>query len=465
MLNLLVLGLLYALPIAAPQDQGPYFASGIKAGDVDQSSAVVWVRLSQKPTADFSKLPILSQGLTGKQQDVGVMPIDVVPGMDGEVRIQYWESSADPSTTQRGAWQPVTSASNFVHQFQLTDLQPKTTYVYLAETRRIGSSGISATMRGKFQTAPAATDAAVIRFAVTTCQAVRSIDAGTAGHRAYQQMLAFEPQFLVHTGDIVYYDKAPLAKTPAQALAKWDLMFAYKHNQDFHRQVSTYFMKDDHDTLKNDCWPGQSYGELTFAQGLAIFRQQVPIREQTYRSVRWGKDVQIWMTENRDFRSSNRMKDGPQKTILGATQMAWLKQSLAESNATYKFILSPGPIVGPDKKGKSDNHANSAFFHEGQALRDFLSKLPNTYVICGDRHWQYCSTDPKTGLIEMGCGPINDQHNFGGNPGNDEKFHSYFSEKGGFLGITVNGKSAVAEWFSADSLVPRHRLMFTAEHE
>jgi len=465
LLNLIVLGLLCALPIAAPQDQGPFFASGIKAGDVDQNSAVVWVRLSQKPAADFSKLPILSQGLSGQQLDVGLMPIDVVPGMAGEVRIQYQPISAEPSTAQKSAWQSVTSANNFIHQFQLADLQPKTTYAYHAEARRIGSSRVSATMQGKFQTAPAATDAAVIRFAVTTCQAVRSIDAGTDGHRAYQQMLAFEPQFLVHTGDIVYYDKAPLAKTEAQALAKWDLMFAYKHNQDFHRQVSTYFMKDDHDTLKNDCWPGQNYGDLTFAQGLAIFRLQVPIREHTYRSVRWGKDVQIWMTENRDFRSSNRMADGPQKTILGAHQMAWLKKSLAESDAAYKFILSPGPIVGPDKRGKADNHANDAFGHEGQELRDFLSKLANTYVICGDRHWQYCSTDPKTGLIEMGCGPINDQHNFGGNPGKDEKFHRYFSEKGGFLGITVNGKSAVAEWFSADSIVPRHRFILFTDHD
>jgi hypothetical protein len=46
-----------------------------------------------------------------------------------------------------------------------------------------------------------------------------------------------------------------------------------------------------------------------------------------------------------------------------------------------------------------------------------LSKYENTYVITGDRHWQYCAEDPKTGLVELGCGPINDQHQYGGNPG------------------------------------------------
>ena len=32
----------------------------------------------------------------------------------------------------------------------------------------------------------------------------------------------------------------------------------------FKREVSSYFIKDDHDTLKNDAWPGQTYGELTW---------------------------------------------------------------------------------------------------------------------------------------------------------------------------------------------------------
>ena len=211
-------------------------------------------------------------------------------------------------------------------------------------------------------------------------------------------------------------------------------------------------MKDDHDTLKNDCWPGQKYGDLTFEQGLQIFRQQVPMNERTYRTIRWGRDVQIWLTEHRDFRSSNRMADGPGKTILGDQQKEWLKQTISDSDATYKFVITPGPIVGPDKKGKNDNHSNAGFATEGQELRDFLSAQKNLYVICGDRHWQYCSLDPQTGLLEFGCGPINDQHMFGGNPGKQPDYHRYFSARGGFLGVTVEGDQARAEWFGTDGL-------------
>ena len=263
-------------------------------------------------------------------------------------------------------------------------------------------------------------------------------------------MLDFKPDFFVHTGDIIYYDKVPLAKSVDQARAKWNLMSSYGFNKRFHQKVPSYFMKDDHDTLKNDCWPGQTYGELTFDEGLSIFREQNPMGEKTYRTFRWGKDVQIWLTENRDFRSANTREDGPEKTILGEEQKKWLMEGIAASDATYKFLITPGPIVGPDKKGKSDNHSNAAFAHEGQQLRDFLAKQERTYVICGDRHWQYCSEDPKTGVMEMGCGPINDQHNFGGDPGEQPEFHRYFSNKGGFLGN--HGR-----WRKCESRMVRHQ--------
>ena len=37
--------------------------------------------------------------------------------------------------------------------------------------------------------------------------------------------------------------------------------------------------------------------------------------ERTYRTFRWGRGLQIWLVESRDFRSANTMKDGPDKTI------------------------------------------------------------------------------------------------------------------------------------------------------
>ncbi len=436
-------------PLIVFAQKGPFFATGVKIGEVDDSSAIVWVRLTATPKADFGRLPILTEGLKAGAKDEGAMPVGLVPGSAGEFRFYYWPESKGEGSKLNSAWLSVSPESDYIRQLPLSGLRPGETYHYEVEARETGSSKIASRAAGAFKTAPKRGAKGPVRFIVTTCQAIRSIDAGEQGHSTYRQMLGFEPDFLVHTGDIVYYDKAPLAKSVAQARAKWNLMFSYGYNQNFHQNVSSYFMKDDHDTLKNDCWYGQTYGDLTFEQGLDIFREQVPMGEKTYRTYRWGRDVQIWMTENRDFRSSNRDPDGPDKTILGAEQKAWLKKTILESDATYKFVISPGPLVGPDKFGKKDNHANEVFAHEGQELRDFLSQQANTFVICGDRHWQYCSQDPDTGLLELGCGEINDQHDYGGNSGYFSDFHKYFSGKGGFLGITVENGQAKAEWFAS----------------
>lgn len=442
---------------------GPYLGNGVKVGEVDQTSAVVWVRLTATPTADFDRLPILTKGLEQKERDTGAMPTDILPGSDGEIRIHY---SADASTEERTTgWHSVDPDRDSIKQVLLKGLTPNTTYRYQVLARATSGTEPTAAVHGQFKTAPDAGTSPPVRFIVTTCQAVRSIDSGTEGHHSYKQMLSFDPNFFVHTGDIVYYDKAPLAKNEAEARAKWALMFAYGHNREFHLNVASYFMKDDHDTLKNDCWAGQTYGDLTWDQGLAIFREQVPMKEKTYRTVRWGKDVQIWMTENRDFRSPNKMEDGPEKTILGKEQLAWLKRTMQESDATYKFLITPGPIVGPDKRGKNDNHSNPGFSYEGQILRDFLSQLENTYVITGDRHWQYCSEDPKTGLVELGCGAINDQHTYGGNPGYKPEWHRFFSGKGGFLGITVKDGKARAEWFGTDPETPKSPVPIVRHRE
>lgn len=432
--------------LQAEEEAGIHFAAGVKVGEVTQDSAIIWARLTREAQPRFDLLPIMTEGAAEEQPQIS-MPEETVPGVAGELRVRYGLEGEEMTTAS--PWRAVNAEGDFIAQIPLEDLQPGSAYEFVVEARKSGSDQIENHIKGSFHTAFAADSTETVRFIVTTCQAVRSIDAGKDGHVVYSHMLDWKPHFFVHTGDILYYDKAPFVKNEAQARAKWSLMFGYGHNRNFHRHVSSYFMKDDHDTLKNDCWPGQTYGDLTFARGLEIFREQVPMGEKTHRTIRWGKNVQVWLTENRDFRSPNRMEDGPQKTILGEEQKAWLKKSMTESDATYKFLITPGPIVGPDKGGKNDNHSNKGFAHEGGELRNFLAGLENTYVITGDRHWQYCSQDPETGLIEFGCGPINTRHNYGGAPGK-KPMHRYFGARGGFFGITVENGKARAEWFALD---------------
>ncbi|MGB3588665.1 MAG: alkaline phosphatase D family protein, partial [Tunicatimonas sp.] len=177
-------------------------------------------------------------------------------------------------------------------------------------------------------------------------------------------------------------------------------------------------------------------GKLSYAEGLVIWNENVPMRELPYRTVRWGQDLQIWLLEGREYRSANQAPDGEGKTILGQQQKYWLTQTLAESDATFKVVISATPVVGPDRKKKSDNHANTAFQTEGMWLRNLLTQHDNTYVINGDRHWQYVSQDSTTQLLEFGSGPVSDSHVQGWNAGKQPQ-HRYLNLIGGFLGVTV----------------------------
>ena len=49
--------------------EGPYFASGVKVGEVDQNSAIIWTRLTKEKAAKFGILPIFTEGLTLKQKN------------------------------------------------------------------------------------------------------------------------------------------------------------------------------------------------------------------------------------------------------------------------------------------------------------------------------------------------------------------------------------------------------------
>jgi len=437
----------------------PYQANGVKVGEVTQDSAIVWTRLTRNPKrlddgAQWLKgKRIGGTESSGKSKRAGIVPgsqfpegatLDdmegAVPGAPGEVRVVYRlkEAGAAEKATD---WTAVDPDRDFTRQFVLKDLEPNSRYAYRVECRAGAQGPAGPTIEGEFRTAPAADDPARVVFTVVTGQAYNDRDY-PGGHKAYLAMLKLDPSFFVHTGDIVYYDGGkPVAQNVAQARHHWHRMYSLPAQVEFHRHVSSYFIKDDHDAWQNDCWPtmkNNKMGEFTFGEGLAIFREQVPMGDSTYRTVRWGKDLQVWMVEGRDFRSANTDPDGPAKTIWGEVQKAWFKRTVRQSDATFRVLISPTPLVGPDRTTKADNHANKAFTHEGDELRRFISAQKNMVVACGDRHWQYFSVNPETGVREYSCGPISDAHAGGWKQENFvASHHRYLNVTGGFLSATV----------------------------
>ena len=430
-----------------------YFASGCRVGEVSHNSAIIWTRLTAE--AERRWHGVVPSPLTSRPREISESPNipataweGAVPGAPGQIRMHVSENpvfAADAVTTP---WRAVDSSADFSAQFTVEGLQPGRRYYYIAEGRTGEGAPSARSDVGTFRTAPKADEWADLWFAVATCQMYYQRDERD-GFRIYRTMANLPPiypgypDFIVETGDNVYYDRDnPRAKTPDLCRLHWQRMFSLPLLRDFLRQVPAYWQKDDHDSFFDDSYPGLDapwISPLTYEQAAQIFREQAPVGEKLFRTFRWGKGVQIWLPEGRDFRSPDESPDGPDKTLWGAEQKAWLKESLLASDATFKILVSQTPIVGPDSRDQADNLADAGFFTEGNEFRSWVRDhrergLRNFYVIAGDRHFQYASTDPKSGIREFACGPTSDAMVLEG-PGYNHNFHSFYRHGGGFVSV------------------------------
>lgn len=443
--------------VKPPAARAPQLANAFRNGWADQTSIVIWTRTTVTPEMltgghEFINVSAAQAKTLSLSRDAAMLNqvqlpsgatlnqmSGACPGAEGEVRLTYFPE--DLRTLIRSTpWSRTDAQQDYTHQWKLEGLLPGTRYAAIVEARPVDSDQITAFVRGGFQTASPTQTQAPVRFCITTCHDYIRRDAGDLGHKIYPSMNQLQPDFIVHAGDVEYYDKPlPWAWTVELMRFKWARLFSLPTNRNFYAKHTTYWIKDDHDTLKNDCWSGQHYGAVSFEEGVAIFNQeQFPSFQPRYRTIQWGKDLQFWILEGRDFRSPNTMPDSPQKTILGNEQKEWLKRTLAESTATFKLVFSPTPIVGPDRTSKGDNHANEVFEFEGNELRQLFGATDGLFVFCGDRHWQYASVDTDWNLWEFGCGPGSQNHELGWKQDDIRLEHRFLRVQGGFLSGTLN---------------------------
>ncbi len=441
---------------AAPSPRPVHQATGFKLSEPTATSIVVWTRVTRDADRmpDDGPLPIIklfhrTTGAPVRLRDNATYTdtrpeVTYPPGADlgsirgaaigaaGQTRVRHRVAGTQAWTTS--AWQDVDPRRDFTAQIPLTGLQPGTRYEIEVAARRDAAATDVHTLPGGFVTAAAPAASAPVTFCVMTCQQYEDRDL-PGGFAIYPSMLALRPDFFVNTGDAVYYDHGPVHAVNADlARYHWARVFGFPTLRDFHRQVGSYFMKDDHDVLSNDCEPGWQSGDLTFEEGLRIFHEQTALASSQYRTMRWGRHLQIWMVEGRDFRTAREKDKTPEPTIWGAPQIAWLERTLAESDATHRVLITSTPIVGPDRPTKDDNYSNPGFAGEGARIRAMLGRHANLTVITGDRHWQYVSTDSATGLEEWSVGAASDVHAGGWPEEKPRPEHRFLRIKhGGFL--------------------------------
>ena len=157
-------------------------------------------------------------GVTDREFDVGVLGEKQFPegatlpemegnlmGMPGSVRLLWWPDN-QPRAREWSGWLEVDSNGDFTRNVTINGLKADQLYELEVESRSAsGRAGQSLT--ASFRTAPGPRKSDPLHFVVSTCQSWVTRDKGTAGIHIYDHMLDLDPDFFVHLGDIVYYDK------------------------------------------------------------------------------------------------------------------------------------------------------------------------------------------------------------------------------------------------------------------
>jgi alkaline phosphatase/alkaline phosphatase D len=398
---------------------------GVMVGEVTSTSALVQVRLTRSNQLLEGDVP----GVSGTVEFILEAEDPVSESGSGEI-IERVEASAE---------------TDFIARAAFRDLTPGTRYRCRVRTG-IDEASLSPGPGASFKTFPGPTETETVRFVVVTGMNYAKfhgddridreqhlVKNSTAlpvpysgpdkhlGYPALKTILQIKPDFFVGTGDNVYYDTPdnPRAKTVTELRRKWHEQFIQPRYIQLFASVPTFWEIDDHDYRIDDCDNTGDY-DPSPELGRRMMLEQLPVGASgeegtvTYRTHRISRDLQIWLTENRMYRSPNAMADGPEKSIWGAEQKAWLKKTLEKSDATFKLLISPTPMVGPDDLRKKDNHTNiGGFQYERGEFFTWLQETgiakKNFYIVCGDRHWQYHAVSPE-GIEEFSCGALIDQN-------------------------------------------------------
>lgn len=436
--------LLVAVLMVACKDETPpphHLGQGLMAGEATATSVIVQARLTMHPE--------LIQGYSPGQAGYGQFEIDTDPEFQ------------NPSTSDQIKALP---GNDFIVKYQFSDLEPGTHYYYRLrfgpETRPEKLSDTAT-----FRTLPGIDSHAEVSFVAVTgmnyyhhyfgkydSAAAYAGEDKALGYPALSAIKALGPDYFIGTGDNVYFDH-PNKKNFERAVQdekhpapgyfdgkevtdeagmrrKYHLQFSQPRFRELLSGLATYWEKDDHDYRINDSDPYTVF-PISHELGIKNFKEQLPVTPPrmpdtpTFRTHRVNADLQIWLLEGRDYRSANDMQDGPDKTLWGKEQLEWLKSTLLASGATFKIIISPTPMVGPDDAYKTDNHVNhEGFRHEGDAFYQWLNENAftdkNLYLVCGDRHWQYHAMHPS-GFEEFSTGALVDNNSRAGRLAGDPK--------------------------------------------
>ena len=310
-------------------------------------------------------------------------------------------------------------------------------------------------LAGRFLTMPAKRRDVSFAWSGDTAGQGWGINKEWGGMKCYDAVRQDRPDFFVHCGDTIYADGPIPAEIKqadgylwknlvteevskvAETLKEFRGRYAYNLMDDNVRRLSAevpqIWQWDDHEVNNN--WSD--------SKDLSADKRYhgADESERVYRKISYGPMLDVFVLDMRSYRGPNsynrQAQPGPDAAFLGPQQLAWLKDGLARSKATWKVVSADMPIgllVDDGKDAQGRQMFEAVANGDGPALgREFefadlfstlkKRKVKNVVWITADVH--YCAAhlyDPAKAQFrdfdpfwEFVSGPIH-AGGFGPNP-------------------------------------------------
>lgn len=336
-----------------------------------------------------------------------------------------------------------TDTADGVATVDVTGLSPNTTYS-LTITDASG-----ATASGQLRTMPSVYG----KVAFISCEErTRSLD------DLSQNIMAFGAQAVVHEGDYVYMatqlsgyngETAPAittSSTAADYATHWRQCKRKSDKRLLETSLPHYYMFDDHE-FGGDNWDHsvtQAQATLNVASGgtqaqvdaswwagrqaSGYYMLGNPATDAGYAAEKPPNaaagtpvsqypvcyyrftvgDIEVFHIDCFSYRSILTATDNASKTMLGATQKAWLKAKLDASTAPFKIIASGKTTYYCTSSGTGDDWTKYAT--ERDELIAYINanasgNLRGVVWMCGDAHGAFVTYNPTLGHIAVCCNP------------------------------------------------------------
>jgi alkaline phosphatase D len=197
----------------------------------------------------------------------------------------------------------------------------------------------------------------------------------------FDALAAREPDVFVWQGDLNYPDTVgPLAQTVPGYAGFWRDFLANPRLRPLLDRACFAVQRDDHDYGVQD-----ANATNLVPWGLAPWEGLMEAR--TYYRFAAGP-AEVWVLDQRRFKSDPTLPDTPAKTLLGLRQRRWLLRTLAASRAQFKVVCSPCTLAPLDANARDGSWAAGFTAERDLLLRHIAERVSGrTLFVTGDTHW------------------------------------------------------------------------------